>query len=110
MIIIEGNHISLVRGDSATINLTIKDKKTNQEYILEVGDIVRFSVKKEIQSHDIVIQKQFNNNEIVLDYEDTKDLSFGDYVYDVELQYSDGQRDTIIRPSTFTLLSEVHNS
>lgn len=109
MIIIEGTHISLVRGDSATIKLTIKDKSTNQEYVLGDGDVVRFSVKKEICSNDILIQKTFESNEIVISYEDTKDLSFGDYVYDVELQFIDGQRDTIIRPSTFTLLSEVHN-
>jgi hypothetical protein len=106
---IKGTEISIIRGDSATINLNIKDKVANEEYVLDSNDIVRFSVKKDIFDNDIIIQKEFHDNQILLTHEDTKDLEFGEYVYDVELQFQDGQRDTIIPPSRFILLAEVHN-
>lgn len=109
MILVKGTDISIIRGDSATINLTIKDKVANQEYILNQDDKVRFSVKKDISDDEIVIQKEFSNNQIFLTHDDTKDLSFGEYVYDIELEFQDGQRDTIIPPSKFIILAEVHN-
>lgn len=109
MIMIKGTEISIIRGDSATINLNIKDKVANEEYVLEPNDIVRFSVKKDISDEEILIQKEFQDNQILLTHEDTKNLDFGEYVYDVELQFQDGQRDTIIPPSKFIIMAEVHN-
>lgn len=109
MIIIKGTTISIIRGDSATINLSIKNRNSDEEYILLDGDIVRFSVKKDISDNDILIQKTFENNQIKIEHLDTKNLAFGEYVYDVELQYANGDRDTIISPSKFIILAEVHN-
>lgn len=109
MIMIKGTEISIIRGDSATINLNIKDKVANEEYVLDSNDIVRFSVKKDISDEEILIQKEFHDNQIRLTHEDTKNLDFGEYVYDVELQFQDGQRDTIIPPSKFIIMAEVHN-
>lgn len=109
MIIIKGTEISIIRGDSATINLSIKNRNSDEEYNLLAGDIVRFSVKRDISDSELLIQKTFENNQIKIEHDDTKSLSFGDYVYDVELQYANGDRDTIISPSKFIILAEVHN-
>lgn len=110
MIIIKGTEISIIRGDSATINLTIKNRNSDEEYELLEGDIVRFSVKRDISDDNVLIQKTFEKNQIKLEHDDTKSLNFGEYVYDVELQYANGDRDTIIPPSKFIVLAEVHNS
>lgn len=42
-----------------------------------------------------------------LDPEDTKDLGFGEYVYDVELTFANGDVDTFINNAKFILAPEV---
>lgn len=43
-----------------------------------------------------------------IDPEDTKNLNFGTYVYDVELTTKDGIVDTFITPSSFKITEEVY--
>lgn len=109
MIKVKGTDIFIVRGDAATINLTIKDKVAKNNYALDEKDKVTLSVKKDIYCKDILIQKDFENNTLWLEKEDTQNLDFGEYVYDVQLTYQDGKKDTIIQPSKFIILSEVND-
>ena len=108
MVKIQGTSIYMTRGDTATINLSIKDENKN-EYELGEGDIVVFSVKKTLSDESYLIQKTFKDKEIVIEHEDTKDLSFGEYLYDVQVTFSDGKVSTIITPSKLILEGEVHN-
>ena len=39
--------------------------------------------------------------------EDTKELSFGKYLYDIQLTTADGDIYTVIPPTTFEILKEV---
>ena len=45
---------------------------------------------------------------LTLQPSDTKNLPFGNYVYDIELTTADGFVDTFIGPATFTLTGEVY--
>lgn len=108
MVKVQGTTIYMTRGDTATINLSIKDNNKN-EYELEDGDIVVFSVKKNLSDDSYLIQKTFNEKEIIIEHEDTKNLSFGSYLYDVQITFNDGKIATIITPSTLVLEGEVHN-
>lgn len=108
MVKIQGTTIYMTRGDTATISLSIKDDNKN-EYDLMVGDEVVFSMKKSLSDENYLIQKTFKDKEIVIEHEDTKELSFGEYLYDVQLTFSDGKVATIITPSKLVLEGEVHN-
>jgi hypothetical protein len=108
MVKVQGTNIYMTRGDTATINLSIKDDN-KIEYELMEGDVVVFSVKKEMEDKGYVIQKTFVDKTIVIEHEDTKNLDFGKYVYDIQLTFIDGKVSTIITPSDLVLEGEVHN-
>lgn len=108
-IIHDDNRFEIVRGDSADFDvyLPIKDEEGQiiDEYILQEGDVLLFTVKKNTKTEDIIFQKSGQHIEIFP--EDTESLSYGKYVYDVELTYASGFRDTVIRPTEFKITDEV---
>lgn len=97
---IEDRTIYITKGDTALILFKVQD------YILKPGDTVKFTVKKNITSSLISIQKvitQFTeegNVRIQLSDSDT-DLIPGKYYYDIQLNLIDGRVDTVITPSIF---------
>ena len=104
---VTGNAIVMTRGDTVTLELSIK-KDNGEEYELYNGDSVVLSLKKSVEDEEYVFQKTFVEKRIVIEHDDTKDLEFGEYVYDVQLTYNDGQIATIITPSKLYLDKEVH--
>jgi hypothetical protein len=100
------NRIYLTRGDSAILNLSITDKDGNA-YILSSGDTVVLTVKTDTVTTAYVIQKTLINGQFSILPSDTEALSYGDYIYDVQLVMNDGTTDTIIPPSLFHLDPEV---
>ena len=103
---IRNNQIFLTRGDSASLVLDIKDDDGN-EYTPSKQDTVTFTVKKSPYNKKVVIQHTFSNNEILISSEDTANLEYGDYLYDVELKGLGGNVCTIIPPNLFKICEEV---
>ena len=105
MLKVEGNNIYLTRGDTGVIKLDVKDAQ-GSAYDFS-GDEVKFSVKKNLSDRSPVIEKTFDSNgQITFAVEDTANLEFGNYFYDVQLTHTDGTDvsvDTVIVPSTFTV-------
>ena len=108
MLNIEENYIELTRGDTARLNVYI------EQYMLRKGDIIKFTVKRSAVDTDYLIQKIVEiekdcaNTEIKLEPEDTKDLEFGKYVYDVEhICKETGDVSTIIPKNTLRITEEV---
>ena len=108
---VEGTTISLTRGDSLRLNLTIKRKKTQEIYTPESGDSIRFALKKRFDdSLPVLISKPIPIADpliLALDPEDTKSLRFGDYVYDIELTKANGLVDTFIHDAIFKITPEA---
>ena len=104
----EDGSFEIVRGDSASFRIRLYTKSgsgTPTEYIPQEGDTFLFTVKKNTKTEDVIFQKSGPNVDI--SPEDTEGLTYGKYVYDVQFTYASGFRDTVIRPSTFTILEEV---
>lgn len=101
---ITGTNIRMVRGDSESIGIKISG------YTLTEGDFIEFTVRKYIGSPIFIYKKESNfvDNSISVNIypEDTNNLDFGDYIYDIQLTYG-GSVKTIIRPSRFTIGEEV---
>ena len=86
--------IYLTRGDIASIEISAKKSET-ENYVFQVGDIVRFNVFEKKQCDNVVLQKDVEVQEestsvtIILDRMDTKlgELIHKpkDYWYEVEL-------------------------
>lgn len=106
MLKIKNNVIYLTRGDSAKIKINISDMCDNP-FVYAGSTVITFSAKKKILDKDYVIQKIIlNNNYIELSPNDTKDLDFGKYIYDVQIVF-DGKTHTVIPPSSLYICEEV---
>ena len=99
----KSNKITIINGDTGDFTLTVSN------YELTDGDYLYFTVKKDINDEEPVISKEyteFNKDgtcSIKLEVEDTKNLEPGSYLYDVQVNLSDGRVDTILGPCKFII-------
>lgn len=109
------NRISITRGDSAQIMLTIRDRVTGRPFVPGPDDRLTFTVKRELSDEVPLVVKTLDNGIIrqktdcllFLLPEDTASLPFWTYRYDVELVLASGYTDTVIPPSPFIVTGEV---
>lgn len=108
MLYIDDKTIKLTRGDTARLTVPIINLANNGEYTMESGDILYFTVKKTAKDSDFLFQKSVTgSNSIHIRPEDTANLSFGKYKYDVQLTTATGDVYTVIEPSTFEIMEEI---
>lgn len=105
---IKGTTITLTRGDSFAADISIF-QPNGEPYELSSGDKVRFAMKKAVKDQKVLILRDvpIDTMRLVLYPEDTKDLDFGNYVYDIQLTKSNGEVDTFITRSVLILSEEV---
>lgn len=100
--------IKLTRGDTARFSVGILNEISDSAYSISNNDRLTLTVKKKVKDEDALIQKTITGATLFhIKPEDTSSLSFGKYVYDVQLTTSDGDVYTIVGPTTFELLAEV---
>ena len=100
---VSGTTITLTRGDTFVALISIT-KQDGTPYVPNDGDKVRFAMKaKPLVVKDIPI----DTLTLTLHPEDTKGLSFGKYVYDIQLTKADGTVDTFITKATIKITEEV---
>jgi hypothetical protein len=109
--IVEGTNIMMTRGDSESITISCTNESGMALPFVD-GDKIYFTVKKGTTDADKLIQKvisTFTGGKaiVAIDPPDTKSLSFGSYVYDIQLNRADGTVTTLVTPSTFSILGEV---
>ncbi len=108
---VSGTDLSMIRGDSESIILSLK--KDGNMIPFNQGDTVYFTVKQSSTTEKIALQKiitefdEDGNCIIEIEPEDTKELSFRSYVYDIQLTDSNGRVTTIIPCSKFVITEEV---
>ena len=97
--------MTIIAKDTGTFVLTLDN------YLLENGDTVYFTVNSELEKPEPILQKvitTFNNYSAVIQLttEDT-DLAPGTYLYDIEVNTVDGRVDTVIGPAKFKVAGGV---
>ena len=102
----QNNTITLTRGDTAVLRLDITDDKGNP-YKLTDSDVVIFTLKRSVMERDVIFQKSMVDGKIVIQPQDTANLEYGQYFYDVELTKEDGFVATVIPPHRFIVAEEV---
>jgi hypothetical protein len=104
----DDNSIRLTRGDTARFLVPITNDLTGTTYELTDSDKLTLTIKKKETDSQPLVQKVLTgSNSFHILPSDTKNLSFGKYVYDVELTTEAGDVYTVIEPTTFELLKEV---
>lgn len=105
---ITGTTITLTRGDTfeALVSAT---KRDGTQYIPVEGDVIRFAMKENYDDPRPLLVKDIpiDTMMLVLEPQDTADLNFGKYVYDIQLTKANGKVDTFISKATLKLSEEV---
>lgn len=107
--------LQMTRGDDFKITYQIETASD-----ITITEAI-FTIKKKTIDQNSLIQKTISLSgpvtsgeglwtysfiiEIVPD--DTKDLSFGKYMYDLQIKYAGGLTLTVIKPSVFEIMEEV---
>jgi hypothetical protein len=108
---IDGSDITMVRGDSEVISVSLVDSTGSAVPLVE-GDTVYFTLKKSPSDTTKLLQKvvtEFTEGKATITIlpADTKALEFRAYSYDVQINFSDGSVKTVIGPSQFKVSEEV---
>lgn len=104
--------LEFTRGDTQILRFQLKDAEDNL-IELTVSDNLYFTVKQNQNSEDVLIQKKFPTDieysdgyyNIVISSEDTSDLAYGTYQYDIELKSGDYVK--TLGFGTITLTDEI---
>ena len=108
MLKIDGHKITLTRGDTLTVTLTLK--KGTQTYTPAEGDVIRFALARGYvtdPTYELKITKVIPNDTLTFTLSATETLlEYREYNYDIEVTHSDGCVDTFIS-STLTITGEV---
>lgn len=115
---VSNNRFYITRGDSAVIPFTATDADGNI-YTLTDGLVMTMTVKVSTDVKDHLIQLSTTAGTITYDQAtgkgtmifkpaDTASLAYGNYVYDVQINNTDGSIvDTVQTPSLFVIGEEV---
>jgi hypothetical protein len=106
---VTNNIITLTRGDYAELDVFLYNQDKTPHMLAE-GETLTLSVKRKTTDITPIFQKVLKQgDELVFVFlpEDTKNLDFGEYKYDVEFNTADGKPDTIITPHDFIIGEEV---
>lgn len=85
--------IEFPRGDTCPISFELTDYEGNQLNTEELE--IYFTIKKNYTTSDVILQKRYSKGEIVLNgiqgslvltHQDSANLKYGNYVYDIQLK------------------------
>ena len=110
MLTVTNNAIYLTRGDSAYLNIDLKDESGNS-YTPAVGDKLYFRVKQGIFGSKLKVEKEIPIDTLTLEIEpaDTVKLSFTTYRYEIELVTISGQCFTVVENGALTIGPELED-
>lgn len=103
------------RGDTFDFKFQRRNK-TTKEIITEKPDKMYFTVKENDKTNDVIFQKRLDNNtisydeetyyySITIEPEDTNDIDYGTYYYDIEI--ITGKKVKTIAKGTLSIDSEI---
>ena len=103
----EDQNISLTRGDTGIFHITLQNKD-GEAYTPQTGDSLRFALGKS-WGRDTIFTKSIPLDTCTLEIEpqDTKELDFKKYKYDIEFTDAAGHVSTILL-GEFTVDKEVY--
>lgn len=100
------SNIAITRGDTGVLSITLTNGD-GTEYIMQSGDVLILTIKQSTRTKEVILQKNFADGQIKINPADTEPLSYGDYVYDVQLTTAANDVFTVITPHKFTIAEEV---
>lgn len=109
MVKADENKIYIQRGNNATFSIELVDESTGEPYDFS-EDTVVFTVKRFLTDREPLLQKTVVNGMVTITTEDTNELNFGQYFYDVTLLAKNGILSTVIGPAPFVVGEVVRDN
>lgn len=106
MLNVSGSDIQLTRGDNGYFNIEIR-LEDGSTYQRQDGDKLIFTVKRSYNSDFEYIEKEIEGLALILTPQDTNELDYGTYWYDIELTTADNATYTVVGPARFIMREEV---
>ena len=109
MVKIRGTTITMTRGDSLVVFLDLKNSD-GTTYEPTDGDYIRFAMKRSFDDSVppmLVKEIPTDTMKLILDPADTKQLTYGQYHYDIQITTADGLVDTFIDRAVLIITEEV---
>lgn len=100
----EKGRMILTRGDTATFSIDLYNED-GTPYVPEEGDLVLFSLKKNLYDADFILQKE--GLLITIQSEDTRELELDTYYYDIKVIFENGEVQTVFPTNLFQIVSNV---
>jgi len=110
---IEGQTITLTRGDTASIQPIPTVIATGRPYVFQSGDVVKFRIRRLPDCGEIELEKDcfidLENNicTLTLHPEDTEGLQMTEYRYEFELVDTDGAKYRFVANQKFIVGKEL---
>ena len=104
---VDGTKITMTRGDTVRIQVAIDID--GEEYTPAEGDAVRFAAKKAWTDEEPCILITIPNDTLILTIEpnDTKQLEFGAYNYDLQITFANGDVATFVTKAKLKIEEEA---
>lgn len=113
---VKNNAITITRGDSGIAEISLQTAE-GEEYTPQEGDSIRFALKSNrftprmtaFIDIEPLIEKAIPITDLNLriNPQDTQNLPFGSYLYDLEITFADGYVDTFVNCADFRIVPEV---
>lgn len=104
---VDGTKITMTRGDTVRIQVAIDID--GEEYTPQEGDVVRFAAKKAWTDEEPCILITIPNDTLILTIEpnNTKELEFGAYNYDLQITFANGDVATFVTKAKLKIEEEA---
>ena len=100
-----GKNIHHRRGDTGVIRVRMDIEGEN--FPFREDDVATLTIKKNLKDTEAVLTKQAVDGLFIFRKEDTINLPFGNYWYDIQVELAEGQSITIMGPAIYKLLPSV---
>lgn len=104
-----GNAVTMTRGDDVAIHVNIWEEAedgTKTPYTLDEGETLTLTIKHNSEEDTAaIVQKVYTTQDVIIDHDDTKNLDYGLYLYDIVFTSSTSKTYTLIM-STLELTKE----
>ena len=103
----EDNTVHLTRGDSAGLEVPLVNEQ-GKTYVMAENDTLTLRMKRNLADAEPCLKKEIKGeNTFFFEPDDTKQLAFGLYVYNVRIITAEGKEYTVVEPSTFKICEVV---
>lgn len=110
---VDGTNLSMIRGDSESITVAINDEMGDNIILKSIEDTIYLTIKLNTTVEEKVLQKVINTfnpdgaARIEFTHDETKNLPYRSYKYDIQWVDKNGKVRTLVAPSLFTIEPEI---